>query len=186
MQSTNRTLTFRIKDLLQDVMRDNFGSSSEMPNKGGFSFVGTAEELANDLVQSLAIDVAVGLDFTFGLDLNPMFNSSATSFLDRIPDPFIQINQFDIQGSVGVNEWTSEFDWNGLEFAISQARAMLDISSTLTTSPIRITSPAQLVALVNPPNEGSDRILFNASLDIDFPVFLMYEGIGLGARIQYL
>ena len=87
---------------------------------------------------------------------------------------------------MGVNEWTSEFDWNGLEFAISQARAMLDISSTLTTSPIRITSPAQLVALVNPPNEGSDRILFNASLDIDFPVFLMYEGIGLGARIQYL
>lgn len=176
----------RIKDLLQDVMRDNFGSDDAMPDKGGFSFVNTAEELANDLVDSLVIDVAVDLDFTFGLDLNPLFDSSVTSFLDRLPDPFIEINQFDIDGIVGVNEWSSEFNFDGLEFAMCQAKAMLNISSTLAVYPTRITSPSQLVELVKPPVNDSAGIVFDASLDIVFPVFLMYEGVGLGARIEYL
>jgi hypothetical protein len=167
-------------------MSDTLGNSSDMPDKGGFSFADTAEELANDLIQSLVIDVSVALDFQFGLDLNPLFNSSATSLWDRIPDPFIQIRQFDLMGSVGVNEWTSTFDFSGLEFSISQAKAMLDISSTLSTSTIRITSPSQLIDLLKPPTEESDKIIFQASLDVEFPVFLMYEGVGVGARISFL
>lgn len=167
-------------------MSDTLGSSTDMPDKGGFSFVDTAEDLANDLIQSLVIDVSVALDFQFGLDLNPLFNSSATSWWDRIPDPFIQINQFNIMGSIGVNEWTSDFDWFGLEFSISQAKAMLDVSSTLSSFPIRITSPSQLIDLVKPPTEESDKIIFQAGLDVEFPVFLMHGGVGVGARIGFL
>jgi hypothetical protein len=167
-------------------MSDTLGSSTDMPDKGGFSFVDAAEDLANDLIQSLVIDVSVALDFQFGLDLNPLFNSSATSWWDRIPDVFIQINQFDLIGSIGVNEWTSAFDFSGLEFSISQAKAMLNVSSTLSTSPIKISQPSQLIDLVKPPTEESDKIIFQASLDVEFPVFLMYEGVGVGARIGFL
>ena len=104
-------------------MTETLGSSTDMPDQGGFSFVDTAEELANDLIQSLVVDVQVDLDFVFGLDLNPIFNSSAIGILDRIPHPFIQINQFDISGVIGVNDWTSNFDFSGLDFAIAGAKA---------------------------------------------------------------
>jgi hypothetical protein len=89
-------------------------------------------------------------------------------------------------GSIGVNEWTSDFDWFGLEFSISQAKAMLDVSSTLSSFPIRITSPSQLIDLVKPPTEESDKIIFQAGLDVEFPVFLMHGGVGVGARIGFL
>ena len=167
-------------------MTETLGSSTDMPDQGGFSFVDTAEELANDLIQSLVVDVQVDLDFVFGLDLNPIFNSSAIGILDRIPHPFIQINQFDISGVIGVNDWTSNFDFSGLDFAIAGAKALLTISSTLSASPIIIDSPSKLIELVKPSTEDSKRILFGASLDINFPVFLLFEGIGFGAAIEYL
>ena len=47
-------------------------------------------------------------------------------------------------------------------------------------------SPSQLATLVNPLNEDSERIIFNADLDVVLPIFLTYEGIGLGTRIEYL
>lgn len=156
-----------------------------MPSQGGFSFVDTAEVLANDLIQSLVIDASVDLEFNFGLDLMPMFNSSANSWIDRIPDPFIQLNQFDIEGAIGVNEWTSNFDFSGLEFAITQAKAMLNTSVTLSSSPIRISSPSELYELMKPSSEDSERLVFEASFEVDFPVFLIYEGVGFGARIGY-
>ena len=167
-------------------MAETLGSSEDMPSEGGFSFVDTAEELASDLIESLVIDLAVDLDFTFGLDLNPMFNSSASGILDRLPDPFIQIKKIDIEGVIGVNDWTSTFDFSGLDFAITEAKALLSVSSTLSTSPIRISSPSELVALVKPPTNESDRIVFQAGLDVVFPVFLVYGGIGFGAAIEYL
>ena len=52
------SLTESTKELLQTFMNETLGSSTEMPSQGGFSFVDTATELANDLVQSLVIDVA--------------------------------------------------------------------------------------------------------------------------------
>ena len=52
-------------------------------------------------------------------------------------------------------------------------------------SPIRITNPSDLVALVNPPTQDSDRIVFEASLDVVFPVFLIYQGVGIGSKIEY-
>ena len=156
-----------------------------MPSQGGFSFKDTAEELANNLVDSLVTDVNVELDFAFVLDLNPMFDEYTTSKMDRIPNRSIQINHFKTWGTLGLNEWTSSIDFSGLEFVISEAVALLDLSSTLSSSPIRLNSPSELIALVTPPSEDSDRIVFEASLDIVFPVFLMYDGIGYGTVIEY-
>ena len=159
---------------------------------GDFSFADNAIALANDLIDSLVIDVAVDLDFAFGLDLNPMFNSpsvpspSATSILDRIPDPFIQLNQFDISGLIGVNEWSSNLDFNGFQFAITMAKALLSINATLSTSsePIVINTPSELAGLVQPAS-GNDGIVLEASLEVVFPVFLIIDNVGLGAKIEF-
>ena len=176
---------YRIKDLFQEFISDNL-DSVELGNSG-FSFADNAIELANDLINSLVIDVAIDLDFVFGLNLNPIFNSSSTSILDRVPDFFIQINHFDITGILGVNDWTSSIDFSGLEFTISEAKALLNVSSTLSSHPMRINSPSELTTLVNSPtSEDRERIIFSASLDVSFPVFLIHEGIGFGIRIEYL
>lgn len=154
-----------------------------MPDHGGFSFSDFAATLANDIIESLIIDVNVELDFAFGLDLNPMFKEHSKS---RIPGRFIQLNHFDMWGGLGVNEWTSNIDLLGLDFKVAEAKAMLNISSTLSSHPLRITSVSQLGDLVRPPNEESDRIIFQAGLDVSFPIFLTYGGIGVGTRIDYL
>lgn len=175
-------LVYRIKDLLQTFLSDNLGTSPDMPVHGGFSFADTAAELANDLIESLVVDVAVELDLQFGLDLNPMFNQYAISF----PDPFIQINHFDLNGVLGINEWTSTIDFSGLEFSITGAKALLSVSSTISSSPIRLITASDFVALVNPPTENAPHIIFEIGVDVVFPVFLVYEGIGVGSRIEYM
>lgn len=151
----------------------------------GFSFAEAAANLADDLVESLVIDVSVHLDFAFGLDLNPMFNSNATSLWDRLPHPFIDINQFDISGVIGVNEWSTSIPFGEVNFAVTEAKALLDISTALSSSPIRINSPNELVSFAKPINPTGDRIVFEASLDVEFPVFLTYGGFGAGSRIKY-
>ena len=173
------SLTNSTKNLLQKFMTETLGSSPDMPSQGGFSFVDTAEDLANDIIQSLLIDVAVDLDFAFGLNLDPMFDLSSS------PDPFIQISQFDVSGVIGVNEWTSSLIFSDVEFAVAQAKALINITSALSSSPIRISSPTELTALVNPPADGSDGISFQTSLDVVFPVFLIVHGVGFGGKILY-
>lgn len=81
-------------------MTETLGGSEDMPNHGGFSFADTAEELANDLIQSLVVDVVFDLDFAFGLDLNPTFDKYAKS---RIPNLFIKINHFDMKGKFAIH-----------------------------------------------------------------------------------
>lgn len=180
------TLSDSVKDLLQKFMSETLGGDPNMAlGSSGFSFADTAADLANDLIESLVIDVAVDLDFAFGLDLNPMFNSSATSIVDRIPNPFIRINQFDLAGVIGVNEWTTSIPFETIEFAVTEAKALLEVSASLSSSPIDIATPSALVDLMNPQATG-DRIAFGASLAIEFPVFLMFNNIGFGASITYL
>ena len=175
---------FRTKELMQNFMSKTLGSSSNMPTQGGFSFVDSAAELADDLIKSLAIDVTVDLDFAFGLNLDPMFDSGA-SVTDRLPVPFIQLNQFDLSGLVGVNEWSSSLDLGGVQFSITEAKALLSINATLSPDePIVITHPSNLTALVQPAS-GSDGIVFEAGLDVVFPVFLMFDDVGFGARIGF-
>lgn len=149
----------------------------------GFSFKNTAAQLANDLIESLVIDVSVQLDIAFGLDLNPMFNEYAFGF----PDPFIQINNFDLNGLLGINEWTSTIDFtDNLQFSITGATALLSITSYTSPSQIRLASASDFAALVNPLTEHSDQIVFEiGDFEVVFPVFLVYGGIGIGARIEY-
>lgn len=177
----------RVKDLLQKFMNETLGGlSSDDLGGSGFSFADQAADLANDLIKSLVIDASVNLDFAFGLDLNPMFNSSATSIIDRLPNPFIKINQFDISASIGVNEWSTTISFNDIEFAVTQAKALLNVSAALSSlSPIKIATPSDLLNLVNPQATG-DRIVFEASLDVVFPVFLLFGDVGFGASIKYL
>lgn len=153
-----------------------------MPDHGGFSFTDFAEELTNNIIQSLIVDMNVELDFAFGLDLGPTLKEYSTN---RVPNRFIQVNHFEMWGGVGVNDWTSDLDLLGLDFKVAEAVAMLNISSTLSSSPLRLTTASQLADLVLPPNEESDRIIFQASLFADIPIFLTSGGIGVGSRIQY-
>jgi hypothetical protein len=176
-----------VKDLLQKFMNETLGGLSNDDLGGsGFSFADQAADLANDLIKSLVIDASVNLDFAFGLDLNPMFDSSAPSIIDRLPNPFIKINQFDISASIGVNEWSTTIPFNDIEFAVTQAKALLNVSAALSSSsPIKIATPSDLLNLVNPQATG-DRIVFEASLDVVFPVFLLFGDVGFGASIKYL
>lgn len=173
---------------MQKFMSETLGGLSNNELGGsGFSFADHAANLTNDLIQSLVIDASVDLDFAFGLDLNPMFDSTATSIVERLPNPFIQINQFDISASIGVNEWSTSIPFNGVKFAVTEAKALLNVSAALSSSPITITAPSELLNLVNQSSTG-DRIVFAGSLDVVFPVFLLFGQVqvGFGATIKYL
>ena len=162
-------------------MSETLGPSPEMPDHGGFSFVDTASQLANDLIESLVVDVAVVLDLMFGLDLNPLFNEYSRG----LPDPFIQINHFDLNGAVGINDWETTIEFGGVEFSITGAKALLSIHSSTRPSPIRLSSASDFVGLINPATEDSDQIIFHLGLDVVFPVFLIYQGIGVGSTIEF-
>ena len=167
-------------------MSDILGSSPDpnMPLLGDFSFINTAETLASDLIQSVVSNLWIALDFEFIMDLNPIFDEFAAS---RIPNSFIRINHFDMWGEVGVNDWNTQIDFSGVKFTVSEAMALVNVSAALSSSsPIIIDSPSDFEALVNPPTENSDKIVFDAGLQIDFPVFLTFEGVGVGSRIGYM
>ena len=138
------------------------------------------------MIESFVIDVGVNLDFAFGLDITPMFDSSATTLADRIPNPFLRINEFQMDGLIGVNEWTTTIPFSGIEFKVAEAKALLSISSSLSSTPITISNPSQLVELVNPPTTSSDRIIFQAGLDVSLPMFLIFGEFGFGAKIEYM
>ena len=161
-------------------MSETLGPSEKMPDHGGFSFTDTAPQLANDLIESLVVDVAVVLDLRFGLDLNPMFNEYSKGF----PDPFIIINHFDLNGALGINDWTTTIEFGGLEFSIAGAKALLSIHSTISPSPLRLSTASDFAGLFSP--DSDKQIIFHLGLDVVFPVFLVYEGFGVGSRIEYL
>ena len=82
----------------------------------GFSFADTAQDLASDLLNSLVVDVAVDLEFAFGLDLNPLFNNRTW------PTPLFHINRLDVDGVLGVNEWSTGQTLGDFEVAITEAK----------------------------------------------------------------
>lgn len=166
-------------------MSEALGSDLDLGGSG-FSFATNAQQLVDDLIESLIIDVKVDIDFAFGLDITPMFDSSATALSDRIPNPFVQINQFQIDGLVGVNEWSSNIQFSDLEFAVTEAKALLSISSSLSSTPTIINNPSQFMQLINPTTTSGDRITFGAGLDVSLPVFLIFGDFGFGAEIEYM
>lgn len=84
-----------------------------------------------------------------------------------------------------MNDWTTTIQLGDVNFSVVGAKALLNISSSILPSPIRISNPSDLVTLVNPTTEDSNQIVFEASIDVVFPVFLIYQGVGIGSRIEY-
>lgn len=172
------TVIRRVKTLLQTFMAETLGRDTIDVGDSKFSFVESAETLANDLINSLVIDVAVNLDFAFGLDLNNLFETGVP-MANRLPVPFIEINAFDVSGLVGVNEWsTNSLDIGDFSFSITEAKALVEVSSTIPTPPLVINGPSML--------EDLSGINFGAGLEVVFPVFIIFADIGFGARIEYL
>jgi hypothetical protein len=168
----------RVKTLLQDFMSDTIGSNGG-EELGGFSFGTYASQLAEELTESIVIDVAVSIDIAFGLDLSDLFNSSLPA-LERIPSPFMLINEFNINGLVGINEWSSKLSFGEFDFMITEAKALVAVSANVTSPPIAIENPSDFLSLFN-----SSAIDFSASLDVSFPVFVIVGDFGFGARIDY-
>jgi hypothetical protein len=168
----------RVKTLLQDFMNDTIGSNGG-EELGGFSFGTYATQLAEDLTTSIVIDVAVSIDIAFGLDLSNLFNSSLSA-LERIPSPFMLINEFNINGLLGINEWSSKLEFGEFDFMITEAKALVAVSANVASSPIPIQSPSDFLSLFS-----SSAIEFSASLDVSFPVFVIVGDFGFGARIDY-
>lgn len=165
----------RIQELLRSFMRDTIGQ--EEADLGNFAFGDHVETLVTDLIESIVIDAAAEIELSFGLDLNPVFNSST----DRIPNPFFEIKKFNLTGSVGINEWSTELDLAPFKFAITEAKAMVDVSATIPSPPISITSPIDFRGLFD-----SSTIDLSASLDVSLPVFIVAsDSFGFGAKITY-
>lgn len=97
--------------MLQDFMNDAIGDKGG-DDLGGFSFAEQPATLASSLIESIVMDVEVYIDVTFGLDLNLLFNSTAPA-AERFPSPFLQINQLDLTGTFGINEWSAKLDLVG-------------------------------------------------------------------------
>jgi hypothetical protein len=159
-------------------MSDTIGSNGG-EELGGFSFGTYATQLAEDLTASIVIDVAVSIDIAFGLDLSNLFNSSLPA-LERIPSPFMLINEFNINGLLGINEWSSKLEFGEFDFMITEAKALVSVSADVTSPPIAIQSPSDFLSLFS-----SSAIGFSASLDVSFPVFVIVGDFGFGARIDY-
>ena len=168
------------------MLRD-FLSSIDTDELNNLPFGEAANNLADSLISSLVIGAHADLSVEFGLDLNPVFNSEA-NFTDRLPTPFLQINQFDLSANFGVNEWSADLPLTlgGTEFSvlITEAQILCEISVQIPDeeSPLVIASPGDFLALVRPSTTVID---IAASLSVDIPIFVLSNGVGVGARIGY-
>ena len=169
-----------MRSFLNDTISDNGGDKL-----GDFSFADTASELANDLIKSFVIGIDVQLDIQFGLDLGNIFNKTATR---RLPSSFLKINTFDVNGHLGMNEWSATLDLNvssyEVELRITEARALFSINAGIIgDTPILLESPKDFLSIISPTSGNGIRL--NASLDVIMPVFVVFEGLGYGATIRY-
>jgi hypothetical protein len=103
------------------------------------------------LLRPFSLDV--NIDLTFGINL-----------LDDVrleSRPFIQINQFDVSGSAGVNEWSSILKLpGGFGFSVAEAKALVSISSALTSPPL-ILNLFDTICLSIPSNPIEDSLAKN-------------------------
>lgn len=166
-----------LNSFLQDTVADQGGESL-----GGFDFAETASTLVTDLINSLVIGVHVDVDVRFGLDLNNLFNETAES---RLPVPFLKLYKFDVEGMIGVDEWSTVLEIEQFELAITEARALVGIEAGITAeTPFLIESAQDFLSLIYPSDAAG--IGLNASLDVSMPVFITFNGLGFGATVQYV
>jgi hypothetical protein len=166
-----------LNSFLQDTVADEGGDSL-----GGFDFTETASTLAEDLMTSLVIGVHVDIDVRFGLDMNNLFNETAES---RFPAPFLKLYKFDVEGIIGVDEWSSMLEVEQFDVAITEARALFGIEVGITSgTPLLLESAQDFLSLISPTDTSG--IGLNASLDVRMPVFIAFEGLGFGATMSYV
>lgn len=148
---------------------------------GGYSFAKNASILAGDLANSLVIGVHVNVDVRFGFDLNNLFNKTAVS---RLPSPFLKLYTFDMDGVMGTNEWSTTLNMQRYDVAISEARALVSIQANITSGgPLWLTSDRDFLSAISPSNDSGIRVM--ASLDVSMPIFVLFQGLGYGASLQY-
>lgn len=165
-----------LRSFFNDTVADKGGS-----DLGGFSFTETASTLAGDLVNSLVIGVHVDVDVRFGLDLNNLFNETAVS---RLPSPFLKLYTFDVEGMMGINEWSTSLEIQGFKVAITEARALFGIEAGITSgAPLLLKSAHDFLNAISPTNASG--IGLTASLDVRMPIFVLFQGLGFGATLQY-
>lgn len=175
------TATNAIQDLLGSFLNDTVGDNAQ-GDLGGFSFAGAAETLANSLVNSIVIGASADISVLFGLDLTNLFDSQG------IPSPYVSINRFELSGFLGVNEWSYRDrlpePLEAFDFGVTEAKALVNISADVPSGPVKISSPSDFFALIDP-NAANPAISLKASLDVSLPTFVNVGGFGFGARIRY-
>lgn len=96
-----------IRDLIEGFVRDTLGEEVKVP-KGNTTediFSKNATQIVGGIADAIIIDCEVEIETSFGLNLNKVFDESAT-ITNRLPTPFLQIKTFDIAGEFGLKEWT--------------------------------------------------------------------------------
>lgn len=170
-----------VQSMLNSFFQDTIADKGA-GNLGGFSFADTALTLVNDLVNSLVVGVHVDVDVRFGLDLNNLFNKTATT---RLPSPFLKLYTFDVEGVIGIDEWSTVVALDEFELAITEAKALVNIVAGKTSAtPLLLRSASDFVSLLSPNGVGGIGLM--ASLDVRMPVFIAYDGLGFGATIHYV
>ena len=154
----------------------------------------------------------MNIDIAIALDLNPIFDSTLNG-TDRLPNPSLRINTFDVEGVFGVNEWTTSLQLppplDDFKILVSEAKALVNISVEIPreNTPLIIGSKDDFLAFITPsshssnssspsattttatttPSMSSNSSLIDLSvgLDVIFPVFVIVNDFGFGATISY-
>ncbi len=101
-----------------------------------------------------------------------MFDSSA-NVADRLPSPFVEINEFQVSGLFGLNEWSTTLELGAFDFAVTEAKALIGMNATIPSAPLTVTTASEFLDMVKPANAS---IEVTASLDVSLPVFVVFEG----------
>jgi hypothetical protein len=130
-------------------------------------FASIVVSLSKDL---FVYDSLLAVDISFGLNLDPLFDSNANP---RRPLPFLELNQFEVAGLFGLNEWSTTLLLSGVDFAVTEAKALVELNATIPTAPLVLSSPSDFLDFVQPSNTA---IEVTASLDASLPVFVVIGG----------
>lgn len=92
--------------MFEGFINKTLGSSDEV-QVDNFDFTEEASKIAKNMINAVFVDLDVEIKVSFGLDLTNVFDSTSAS---RSPDPFLRINEFMVDGSFGLMEWSDSLD----------------------------------------------------------------------------
>ena len=86
--------------------------------EGDFDFATNAEAIAGSLLDAIVVDCQIDIEATFGLDLTNVFNDTL-DISSRLPDPFLRINTFNVDGEFGFKEWSASLSLGNATFGVA-------------------------------------------------------------------